>query len=99
MLAVVRLLAHRTADPVDFCELHWPGVAASLAVRGIALVDTTGDLSTVKDHFPDWSVWTSSSGMIYATTVLASGAGTTVHAFLAGQVCAQIATLEAMSHA
>lgn len=41
-VAVVRMLAHRTAVPVDFCELHWPGVAASLAVRGIALVDTTG---------------------------------------------------------
>ncbi len=37
--------------------------------------------------------------MIYATTVLASGAGTTVLAFLVGQIRAQIATLEAMSHA
>ncbi len=98
-IAVVRLLAHRNAHPADYCELHWPGVAGSLATRGIRVVDTTGDLDAVKDHFPQWHIWTSSSGRIYATAVLVSGQGTTVDGFLAGQVCTQMATLEAvMSH-
>lgn len=73
-VAVVRLLAHRNANPADYCELHWPGVAGSLAARGVRVADTTGDLDVVKDHFPQWHIWTGSSGRIYATVVLVSQA-------------------------
>jgi hypothetical protein len=60
------------------------------------MVDTTGDLAAVKAEFGNtWDIWRSSSGRLYASTVIAGGQGTTVDSFLAGPLRDQILKIEA----
>ncbi len=92
--AVVRLVTHRDAQPMDICDLHWPGTRGTVTAEGHIIVDVTGDLQAVGDDFPDWSIWTASTGRMYATTVMSNGQGTTVDAFLIGPLRAQMAKIE-----
>jgi hypothetical protein len=94
-VAAVRLVTRHGDDPTDYCDLlHWPPVAAGIRARGLDLVDTTGDLAAVKAEFGTWDIWRSSSGRLYASTVLGNGQGTTVDAFLIGPLREQMLKIE-----
>jgi hypothetical protein len=91
--AAVRLVTHHGAEPADYCELDWPLVSESIAALGQAVVDVTGDLWTVCAEFPNWDVFQSSTGRFYASTSL-DGQGTTVDAYLVGELRAQMVKTE-----
>jgi hypothetical protein len=89
----VRLVTHHGAEPADYCELDWPLISESVVALGRAIVDVTGDPWTVRAEFPNWDVFQSSSGRFYASTSL-NGQGTTVDAYLVGELRAQMVKTE-----
>ncbi len=80
-------------DPstLDACELHWPGLRDTCLRNGHRVVDSTGDLAGLAAEFPGWSIFHSDGGRLYASArVNGSGQGTTLDAYLVGQLRAQI---------
>jgi hypothetical protein len=62
------------------------------------VIDTTGDLRTSQDEFRRWNVWSSDAGRLYAAcygTGPDGPQGTTVAAFLAGQLRAEMRAVQA----
>jgi hypothetical protein len=81
----------------DMCELHWPSFRWACE-RGHPVIGTTGDLRTLQDEFRRWNVWSSDAGRLYAACYVTGPGGphgTTVDAFLAGQLRAQIQAVDA----
>jgi len=87
--AVVRLVTHHGADPTDWCDLDWRRVRATILARGHTIVDTTGDVWSLRAEFPNWHIWESCTGLFYATANF-DGQGTTVHSYLIGKLRAEI---------
>jgi hypothetical protein len=107
-VAVVRLVVPRpkisgqNADaPVavwDMCELHWPSFRWACERSGHPVIDTTGGIRSLQDEFPCWNVWSSDAGRLYAACYVIGPDGphgTTVDAFLAGQLRAQMRAVDA----
>ncbi len=101
-VAEVRLLmqSHRVEEggnaahssrTFDACDLHIPRMRDACLRGGHQVVDTTGDLAGLAAGCPDWNVFRSDSGRLYASTRLdGSLQGTTVQAWLVGQLHARI---------
>jgi hypothetical protein len=82
----------------DMCELHWPSFRQECERSGHPVIDTTGDLRTLQNEFPRWNVWSSDGGRLYAACYVTGPDGphgTTVDAFLAGQLRAGMQAVEA----
>jgi hypothetical protein len=107
-VAVVRLIVSRPkisgqdADlPLavwDMCELHWPSLRWACERSGHPVVDTTGDLRALQDEFPDWNVWSSDAGRLYAACYVTGPDGPhgiTVDAFLVGRLRAEMHIVQA----
>ncbi len=76
-------------DPPTFdtCELHWPVMRDACRRNGHAVADTTGDLRALVADFPQCTIFASDGGRLYASArVNGSAQGTTVGAFLVGQL-------------
>lgn len=79
----------------DACDLHWPGFRDVCLRSGREIVDETGDLQQLILRFPRWDVWRSDQGRLYASAVLnGSRQGTTVDAYLVGQLRSQMEQAE-----
>ncbi len=107
-VAVVRLTVprpkitgHDDDSPLavwDMCELHWPSFRWACERSGHPVIDTTGDLRTLQHQFSRWNVWSSDAGRLYAACYMTGPDGphgTTVDAFLAGQLRTQMHTIDA----
>jgi hypothetical protein len=82
----------------DVCELHWPSFRWACERSGHPVIDTTGDIRGLQDEFPRWNVWCSDAGRLYAACYVTGPEGPhgiTVDAFLAGQLRAQMHTVDA----
>ena len=87
-------------DPPTFdaCELHWPRMRDACQRNGHTVVDTTGDLRQLAADFPTWSIFASDGGRLYASArVKGSAQGTTLDAYLVGQLRAKLADTAASS--
>jgi hypothetical protein len=83
-------------DPSTFalCYLHWPALRD--ASNGHRVVDATGDLRSLITDYPEWSIFASDGGRLYASARLnGSPQGITLDAYLVGQLRAQIAATHA----
>ena len=105
--AVVRLIIPRprlTADGVhtdadaittwDNCDLHWPGFRDVCVRSGHTVLDRTGDLRELASASPEWAIFASDGGRLYASRRL-NGHGTTVDAYLVGPLRAQMQAVDA----
>ncbi len=83
---------HSNDPPVfDACELHWPRIRDACLRNGHPVVDTTGDLRELAADFPTWSIFYSDGARLYASArVNGSRQGTTLDAYLIGQLRAQL---------
>ncbi len=82
----------------DTCELHWPSLRWACERSGHPVIDTTGNLRTLQDEFRRWNVWSSDAGRLYAACYVTGPNGphgTTVDAFLAGQLRVQMRAIDA----
>ncbi len=85
-------------DPTQFdlCGLHWPAIRDASEHNGHQVVDITGDLRQLVADYPNWSVFASDGGRLYAAACRnGSGQGTTLDAYLVGQLRTQIAATDA----
>jgi hypothetical protein len=78
----------------DSCDLHWPAFRAATMRNGHQIADGTGDLRELLREYPDWRVFRSDLGRLYATRP-----GLTVYGWLCAQlraeiVAAQVAALQ-----
>ena len=83
---------------LDMCELHWPPFRSVCERSGHPVIDTTGNLRTLQDEFRRWNVWSSDAGRLYAACYVTGPDGphgTTVDAFLVGQLRAQMQAIDA----
>ncbi len=81
------------ADPdwCDMCELHWTILRDTCVRNGHQVVDTTGSLRDLVAEFPEWKIFYSDGGRLYAAARLnGSVQGTTVDACLVGQLRARM---------
>lgn len=75
----------------DACELHWPQVRCARLRNGHRIVDASGDLARLAADFPQWKIFSSDAGLLYASARLnGSPQGTTLHAHLVGQLREQM---------
>lgn len=75
----------------DACELHWPQVRYAWLHDGYRIMDTSGDLERLVADFPQWKIFSSDAGLLYASARLnGSAQGTTLHAHLVGQLRQQL---------
>src|SRR6266516_377681 len=79
--------ADHSQDPRtwDSCDLHWPRFRDAILRNGHQVVDTTGDLAQLVADFKRWTIFTSDGGRLYA-----SSHGTTLYAWLVGQLRPQL---------
>jgi hypothetical protein len=78
----------------DACELHWTSIRDACRRNGHTVLDITGDLRQLVAEFPDWTIFWSDGGRLYASPkTSASRLGTTVHSFLVSQLRRQMLTL------
>jgi hypothetical protein len=105
--AIVRLIAprpkirgHDDDSPLavwDMCELHWPSLRWACEQSGHLVIDTTGSLRTLQGEFRRWNVWSSDEGRLYAACYVTrphGRGGTTVDAFLVGQLRAAMQAVD-----
>jgi len=78
----------------DSCDLHWVAFRDVCLRSGHEIADCTGDLGALVDESPRWDIWRSDLGRLYASTVLPSRHGTTVDAYLIGQLRAEMREVE-----
>jgi len=78
----------------DSCDLHWPAFRDVCVRSGHEVADGTGDLGVLATESPKWDIWRSDLGRYYASTVLPNGNGTTVDAYLIGQLRAEMRAVE-----
>ena len=82
----------------DTCEWHWPGMRDACLRNGHLVADITGDIRQLATDFPHCTIFTSDGGRLYASTRLPGAhQGTTVDAFLAGQLRRKLETLTTVS--
>ncbi len=80
----------------DLCYLHWPAIRDASQHNGHKVVDATGDLRSLITDYPEWSIFASDGGRLYASARLnGSPQGITLDAYLVGQLRAQIAATHA----
>ncbi len=80
-------------DPPTFdtCDLHWPGIRDACVRGGHTVADITGDIGELVADFPQWSVFASDGGRLYAADrVNGAGQGVTLDAYLVGQLRGQL---------
>jgi hypothetical protein len=76
----------------DSCDLHWPSFRDVIVRSGHAITDRTGDVRDLAGS--EWDVWRSDQGRLYATLVRPDHSGTTVDAYLIGQLRAEMRAVE-----
>jgi hypothetical protein len=80
-------------DPPTFgaCDLHWPGIRDTCVHNGHDVVDTTGDIGQLAVDFPQWTIFRSDGGRLYASARLhGTPQGMTLDACLIGQLRAKM---------
>ena len=84
-------------DPPTFdaCEWHYRPIRDAALRNGHTVVDATGDVRELAADFPTWTVFYSDGGRLYASArVNGSRQGTTLDAYLVGQLRAQMKAAE-----
>jgi hypothetical protein len=78
-------------EKFDACEWHWPGIRDTCQRNGYRVMDTTGSLRALAAEFPAWTIFYSDGGRLYASARIGgSRQGTTIDAYLVGQLRAQM---------
>ena len=89
-------------DPPTFdaCEWHYPPVRDAALRNGHQVVDATGEVGQLAADFPAWTVFYSDAGRLYASARLnGSVQGTTLDAYLVGQLREQMEAAESQAPA
>lgn len=69
----------------DSCDLHWPAFRDATMRNGHQVADRSGDLRRLLRDYPDWRVFRSDLGRLYATRP-----GITVYGWLTAQLRAEV---------